>query len=183
MGEVIATGEPVLLDKDYKIRAIEKLRAAKVLDLWFEPVYEQPFKVGDWVIGWHVDFKDFKTKAWKIYNISKKSINYIQPDSSYGTNKQNIRLATEQEIKAAQEQVVSVGGQFNVTIRNGQVYHKNDNITDFVERLVAWGNSGLKVKAFGSYNATISDITFSATGCQDKTTKLSDWQKVYNLIH
>ena len=34
---------------------------------------EREFKVGDWVIGWHADYLEFKTKPWRIADIEQYS--------------------------------------------------------------------------------------------------------------
>lgn len=59
------------------------------------------FKVGDWVIGWFTRHSEYKDQAWEIGGITPKG--YIIPKKNSGHNceTKNIRLATEEEIKAA----------------------------------------------------------------------------------
>jgi hypothetical protein len=81
-----------------------------------------------------------------------------------------------------QETVVSVGGKFDVTIKDGRIYHKFDDITTFVKDLVGV----IGEKTYGGYKAKVIDVVFEYTGCQKVETKLSDWKKVldtYNKLN
>lgn len=68
--------------------------ASEIVETW-EPVYEEEYKVGDWVIGWHCIYKSFKETPWKIYKIEE---NYIYSDNYSNTGISNIRKATKEEI-------------------------------------------------------------------------------------
>lgn len=81
-----------------------------------------------------------------------------------------------------QEEIISVGGKFDVKIKDGKIYHKNDDITTFVKDLVNSVNTA--DKAYGNdYRAKIKDVTFEYTGCQKVETKLSDWEKVLDTYN
>lgn len=103
----------------YDCKAVDFLKKAGVLDLWFKPVYKST------------------------------------------------------------EKTVSVGGKFDVVIKDGKIWHKSDDITQFVELLIKNNNIVNTSASYGKFSATISDIIFSKTGCQNVETKLSDWKQVY----
>jgi len=70
---------------------------------WADIIQEsnsEEFKVGDWVIGWHSNYKEFKTKAWQI--VSFLSSMYVCPSDNESTGIKDIRKATLQEIAKAQ---------------------------------------------------------------------------------
>jgi hypothetical protein len=83
--------------------AIEKLTAAGVLDLWFEPVYkEEEYKVGDWVV-WipdryigriNVHCRNY-ADSWNIRLDGSKEGQYTS------CSELNLRKATPEEIKDA----------------------------------------------------------------------------------
>jgi len=79
------------------------------------------------------------------------------------------------------EQVFNMGS-FEVVVKDGKAFHKNDDITRFVKELVDKYNPGYSSK-FGNYEAILEDVIFSKTGCQNNQTKLSDWRKVYNALN
>jgi hypothetical protein len=93
--------------------AIEKLTAAGVLDLWFEPVYEEKeYKVGDWITFTSLpeEYSRFNGDTVKITNIKENPHNYWynhEPYSfsgggfSYNAYKTCFRKATLKEIKNA----------------------------------------------------------------------------------
>lgn len=79
------------------------------------------------------------------------------------------------------EQVFNMGS-FEVVVKDGKAFHKNDDITNFVKRLIeTFYNKDMYI--IDNYRATVEDITFSKTGCQNNQTKLSDWKKVYNALN
>lgn len=76
-----------------------------------------------------------------------------------------------------QEKVISVGGKFDVKIKDGKIWHGASNITSFVKDMMIYFN---KIEFnLGGYTATIADIQFDKTGCQNGTT-LKDWVKVWD---
>lgn len=74
------------------------------------------------------------------------------------------------------EEIVSVGGQFNVKITKEGIFHGGDNITEFVKKLV---HNFILGQTFGGFEAKVKEVEFEKTGCQTKPTKLSDWKKVW----
>ena len=90
-----------IITKDISIRY---LKEAGVLDLWFEPVYEEGFKVGDWVVVLPEDNyykKANQDKAQEIIKIdegnpSKYFLTFFNDDQNIYTK---IRKATAKETK------------------------------------------------------------------------------------
>jgi hypothetical protein len=65
---------------------------------------------------------------------------------------------------------------FDLKVTENGIYHKNENITFFVEEIVRKkGNYPI-----GIYNCIVKDITFSTTGCENVETKLSEWINVWD---
>lgn len=73
-------------------------------------------------------------------------------------------------------------GTFSVKIKDGKVYHKTDDITDFVKEMV---NFSLEIMKFKPkiHTANIENVIFSRTGCQRSTTTLSQWLEVAKLAN
>lgn len=67
------------------------------------------FKVNDWVVGWHCTYKTYKTIAWQI---GKVTTGYISPkeETSGSTGINNVRFATPEEIKAAENPGYEMAG-------------------------------------------------------------------------
>lgn len=160
--------------------SIGNLKRVGVLDLWFEPVYQEQFKVGDWVVwtGHNPVTGQIKSGPDEegCYQLGGK---YERTHNSLHPN--YLRKATEEEIEKAKEKVISVGGKFDVTIRDGRVFHKSDDITQFVRSMIDY-YVNKKDRFGGTYIAAVKDVTFSKTGCQEVETTLSDWKKVYDEL-
>jgi hypothetical protein len=142
------------------------------LELWDDP----EFKVGDWVVGWHVDCIDYRTKAWEIGKIDGGYVNV--KDTDHNTGIKQIRHATPEEIEAAKTKNFKVGN-FEITVKNGKAYHKNDDITRFVVELV---EALYRPLTFSAYTASVKDVIFSKTGCENSESKLSEWKQVYDEL-
>jgi hypothetical protein len=82
-------------------------------------------------------------------------------------------------IYKSKEEIINIG--FDVKINSEGIFHKSDNITTFVQEIIAYFITYQdKAISLGNYQAHIKDVEFSKTGCQTVPTKLSDWQKVWN---
>lgn len=74
-------------------------------------------------------------------------------------------------------------GKFSLTIKDKKVFHKNEEITEFVRNI-----SNNIVEKFsipsnnGNRTIVIKEVIFSKTGCEDSETTLSQWKAVYNKI-
>lgn len=77
-----------------------------------------------------------------------------------------------------------MNGKFNLTIKNKKVYHKSEDITNYV--LEIGKRHSLSGNQYSDYycgfSFTVKDIILSKTGCESQETYLSDWLKVYELI-
>ena len=81
------------------------------------------------------------------------------------------------ELLKPKEITHSVGGKFDVKIKDGKIYHNSDDITEFVEKL---NNYFVGEKWVGNYKFKTKEVEFEYTGCQKTTTKLSDWVELWN---
>lgn len=82
----------------------------------------------------------------------------------------------------SKEVVIRMGNSFDLTIKDGKVWHKSDNITQFVQNLVNCFDYVNKDQSYGQYKAQFKDVIFSSTGCERTETKLSEWILVYNEL-
>jgi hypothetical protein len=111
--------------KDLKVtvnNCIERLKDAKVLDLWFEPVYEEEYKVGDWVLlsntanGWGSD-KYINNQIVQIEEIKTlwgddilKIFFTFKGKNESTAYKEIVRKAVPEEIKNAQMPDITING-------------------------------------------------------------------------
>jgi len=182
------------------------LKEAGVLELWFELVYEkeETYKVGDWIYimadycndTLHKEFKKDARKgdAIQIDHFSDEfgsgnSNNLKVAVSKYGqvvyieSYPKDFRKATPQEIEEAakpKEIIHSVGGKFDVKIKHGKIWHKSDDITEFVKNMMNMFEKG-RGFAWGGYEAFVIDVKFSRTGCQHIPTSLSAWKELWKV--
>ncbi len=174
---------------DHDSNLVQFFKNEQVLDLWFDVVYEEEYKVGDWITilsvttyGWLNEtqertFKILKNPTaycggvyWTIGNLENKAYGAL-----YTTD---YRLATPEEIESVKTKVINIG--FDVTIKNKRAFVGSDDITDFVVGLVEHYNHTIN---YGGFGYQLNDITFSRTGCKSVETKLSDWKKIYDEIN
>lgn len=188
----IKKGDLLIKDSygNYFLSSTSHVLPKEIVETW-EPVYEEEFKVGDWVVVLPNDpcYSNLKGGAQKIIEINDfPSLPYTLSFKNGNRNSYSlIRKATKKEIEEALTTVVNMGS-FELVIKRNKVYHRGEDITDFVIELVErfkkcyifpkitryYGKQG--------YSATIQDITFSKTGCEENITKYSDWVKVYNIV-
>lgn len=169
--------------KEYDIKYnqlayIDKLKKAKVLDIWFEPVYEE-FKVGDWITiidvegeGW---LNNSKVKTFKLV---RKPSSYIEgvfwtigdyKDRPLGGLHATFRLATPEEIKSVTPQLPEINGNVvklisnNETIECGTSYYpihisisKLRKLLDCV--LLSTNATLISIAINNSFNITIKEI-------------------------
>jgi len=93
---------------------IENLRSAGVLDLWFEPVYENRFKVGDYVLlsnnayGWGSLAENVNNKMLQITKIDLKDQSDVGGRYYFGryqtVGQEIVRKATPEEVLASMVQ-------------------------------------------------------------------------------
>lgn len=134
------------------------------------------------IIGYKLIKPEYKKAAEKIMDTNFPSNNSLLVSVVSCIN--NLKKAGVldlwfEPVYKTKEKIVSVGGKFDVTIKDGKVFHKNDDITEFVKNVV-------KIQidyTFGGYSAHINDIIFYKTGCENTETKLSDWKQVYEELN
>lgn len=78
--------------------ALKELRDAGVLDLWFEPVFKEKFKVGDWVMETWASSPYYNLKAFRIISINDDYATYNR-QGECKSKTSSLRLATSEEIK------------------------------------------------------------------------------------
>jgi hypothetical protein len=103
---------------------VEHLQKARVLDLWFEPVYEQEeFKIGDWVTTTTDVCNSYvKHKKGEVFQITEIKSEFVFFSSNGAVRNDRIRKATEEEIKKAQ--IIKIGG-YEVKINSYQIEINN----------------------------------------------------------
>jgi len=164
----------------------KKLKEAGVLELWFEKIYEEEFKIGDWIISTN----DIKSIVFKIESINEEY--YECENDNFGIvalrkDKEDLRLATTEEIAKAQKTIVKMyssnKGEFEIEIIDGKAYYRPENkhlpkefIRDIInsfDEIIICSN-----KKENPYNVTIASLN---VGCYHNCKK-EDWEKVYKLL-
>lgn len=79
-----------------------------------------------------------------------------------------------------EEETFDMGG-FKLTIKSFGIYHGTEDITDFCHRLFVFYS--VIPNKFGKYDCIPNEITFKKTGCENTTTKLSDWLNAYRIYN
>lgn len=131
-----------ILYTEYSLAVENKLYHAGVLDLWFEPVYEEKFKVGDWVIGWFQKTdNNYHNIAWEIGEIDGKYVYPKKGNGIHNTRISSIRKATEEEIRKAKYPDISIIGYkaefFDTYVSFGCQSYKRDfviQLSDMLEK-------------------------------------------------
>lgn len=140
---------------------IARASKMKVLDLWFDAVYEDEYKVGDWVVGWHnsKNSKDLNKSAWKIHSINGE---YISPNvKGWATGLSDIRKATPEEIaKATIKLPVVCGYEGELLSRCGSVKYGCKTIsTNIIKNILEMGITSLTIdEEFDIYKKDMLDI-------------------------
>lgn len=114
-----------LLDAGYSFvknsTLAERYRVADVLDLWFEPVYE----------------------------------NLPAPAQTFDM------------------------GEFKLTIKKKGIYHKQEDITPYVEEVIQYAKRTLVGHRFAGFSFNVGDVTLTRTGCEQTESKLSRWVEAW----
>lgn len=209
--DTVANWENSLKEYDISIdqkNYINKLQDAGVFDLWFEPVYEDEFKKGDWVtfevnkcVG---ELACCKTSgAWdrnmtlpidsmstKTFSFNSSTLNKYAPhfDWAYGgTNDRALfRKATPEEIKNAEKTIVKMyssnKGKFEIEVVDGKAYYKPENKElpkEWIKSIIgSYHHWRKEVNTNYPYDIKVDGVD---VGCYSKTKK-EDWEKVYKLL-
>lgn len=140
---------------------IHRLKEAGVLDLWFEKVYKEEFKVGDWISfsnATKTKTITSKLKEWTAHN-------YCILENGEKPFKDIIRKSTPEEIKTAQIQLPTINGytgkmedDFIIYGSNCARFHK-DFFIDLSSIYNLDGNRCLKsIKLSSDVEITIEEI-------------------------
>jgi hypothetical protein len=95
-----------------------RLRTAAVLNLWFEPVYENRFKVGDWIM---YDEGTTLNGPYKLVKQLKEEEYEDQRGHCRSTKLSGYRYATPEEIASVSFPVVTIKGHTAKLLRNDSV--------------------------------------------------------------
>jgi hypothetical protein len=85
----------------------------------------------------------------------------------------------EPVFKDAPEIIYMANGGFQLTIEDGKVFHRDEDISKFVKELVEY----FQLPEFGKHTCNIKNLTFSNTGCENIETNLEEWKKIYSKIN
>jgi hypothetical protein len=156
----------------------------------FEPVYDEQYKAGDWVVCFKKPFESASITLNKAFKVEKYLGDKVQVDG-FAINgdvdySYCFRVATQAEIEAASTKTISMNGQFDLVIIDNKVFHNLEDITTFVLGVrTLWEtclSHGKLKSGTPMYDLVINDISFSKTGCESKPTNLSDWKKVWKEL-
>jgi hypothetical protein len=135
------------------------------------------------IIGYKLIRPEYKEAALHICRIMEFSkcahwdftINSINSETLKKAGVLDIWFEPVYEPEKPKEKVVSMGN-FNLTVKPEGIFHKSEDITDFVRDMTSFSIQ----HNFGKYKAYIKDITFKTTGCENSETTLSQWINVWN---
>jgi len=85
------------------------------------------------------------------------------------------------EPEKPKEEIISMGS-FNLKVTKEGIFHKSENIKEFVKYISSVTHSinfGFSSKVY-SYDLIVKDIVLSKTGCENTETTVSQWLKVWN---
>lgn len=108
---------------------LSRLKEAGVLDIWFEPVYEE-FKVGDWVTASWCDYVNHTFQISKIEKNNNGTYLY-NGKGSENCKIESARLASPLEIASAQKKTITVshtGGSFNVQVSSKGIFFEGTKV-------------------------------------------------------
>ena len=166
---------------------IDNYRKAGVLDLWFEPVYEDEYKVGDYFVCIK-ERQYFKGELNKVYKIINLDYDVLYYDNYSSIHIDRCRKATPEEIKASQKEIVkltSSSGDFELEVSKEGIYYAPDKKWLNIDDIRHFANLELLLhkhdkpgKPFtGVYTIKIKTLK---VGCKDDT-KIEDWKKVIEI--
>jgi len=163
---------------------------AEIVETW-EAVYEEKFKVGDYVIlnvpanatHWAAGQKDLFGKIVqpkKAYYGGKMFVIATNEKVEGGCQDEFMRKATPEEIQAYSSKDFTLGApnSFIVNVKPQGIYQGSENITNYVKEMVDF-YSNVPTK-FGSYDAKVSEITFEKTGCKSAKSTYANWLEIWN---
>jgi hypothetical protein len=170
---------------------IANLRNALILDLWFEPIYEEEFNTGDWIF-----VEQAVSGAFGIHNkvgviTDEKStdgcgtgykVKFGERVWAIGT-KAKIRKATHEEIEKASIKLPTINGYTGRVDGNLIIYGSNcakfaiNNIKDLCEDIISFNNPDEGLSNYKGGNRTITSVKLSS-GVEitiEQLTKINDY--------
>lgn len=162
---------------------------------FFEPIYGDEFKIGDWVINDDCA-RPIANKIVSINETHYQCKNGSKKGYLGFNKKEKLRLATKEEIAQAIKQatkkvivkMASSSGDFELEIAPGRIYYAPENKElpiSFIDKIIASCHNFIGKK---SYNDVIYDIEVESTtinvGCKNDTLR-SEWElvrKTYNQL-
>lgn len=115
----------------------------------------------------------------KHTNLSE-DFTFIESYDNYNILKDAGVLHWLEEIPTTKEFVIGKK-PFTVKVENGKAFHKNDDISEFVKKLVTYCTG---IKTAGAYHFEIDDVTFKSVGCEKESyTTLEEWKQVYKELN
>jgi hypothetical protein len=162
---------------------LRNLKAAGVLELWFEPVYEDGFKVGDWVVIDNVtnNFGGIIGHIGKIHEIHNE-LHYLTPScTGQCWYKENLRFATAEEIKSAEEIKLMFGDCYwNVKKSDGTATSSHGIVTKQKIKEIVDYVSGDNTPSVLGNKLYLSPQTKIKFGCQTGT--IEQLLNIYNEL-
>lgn len=80
------------------------------------------------------------------------------------------------------EVIIDMNGQFKLTVKEGKIYHKTEDITGYVKEIINWSkNIPSKMDSY-AFILNVGDIKLTKTGCESKETYLKDWLNLEQYI-
>jgi hypothetical protein len=188
--QITGTENLILHSQNYNFQidtiAYDRVVKAGVLDLWFEPVYEEEkFKVGDWVTTTTEIANCYeKYKKGEVFQLTEIQCEYVYFSPRQAVSKDRIRKATEEEIKKAQIiELPKINGYHGKIEGDFLVYgcakFAIRNIKDLCEDILSFNNPDERLEKYSGGNRIITSIQLSS-GVTMTTTHLEIILKYLN---
>lgn len=162
---------------------VKKLEEAGVLDLWFEPVYSESLKAGDWVTIIQ-NYVDDKGKTFQITQemLNNKPWTYTLEHKVFGAYKfpSQIRLAVKEEIANIQEKVYTLGidEKFEIVVKDKRAFYGDKEMTYDIIWLQDMYKNSLNKNMNGAFVFVLKDMIMSESRCINKNFLLSQWLEI-----
>lgn len=125
-------------------------------------------------------------KGWILYKDSDGNSYRPKGHGPLNALPKEIVETWEAHYESEEIKIPMANGAFELVIKDGKVWHKNEDITRFVEEMIEWWQrlyGDTHFVSFGSYSASVNEITFSKTGCQNHKTSIKEWINIHNKLH
>jgi len=113
-------------------------------------------------------------------------IHNFRPDSQVYRilNKNKVLDIWATPVYKSKEVVIKMGENFNLTVKDGIVWHEKEDITNYVTGVHAWymSSGALQTKKINSYDFIVKDIILSKTGCKSTESSINSWLLVFDEL-